>query len=120
MKSNAPAVILRWGIAFVFFYAAIDSLISPDTWAMYVPAFVTAIVSEKIFLTVFSLYQLVLAGMLFMGKKLYWVTLLATITLGAIVVVDFFVIDIVFRDVGLAFAALALFEMVKENENNKS
>jgi len=115
MKSNGPSIILRWGIAFVFFYAAIASLVSPEAWTDFVPPFVTSIVSTKVFLSAFALYELVLAGMLFWGKKLYWVSLLATITLAAIVVVDFFVIDIVFRDVGLAFASLALFEMSKQD-----
>ena len=117
MKHAAPALILRWGIAFVFFYAAIASLASPEGWLAFVPSFVAAIIPQKVFLTGFALYELVLAGMLLLGRKLYWVSLLSTATLSAIVVVDFFVIDIVFRDIGLAFASLALFEMAKQDKN---
>jgi hypothetical protein len=115
MKSSGPTTILRWGLAFVFFYAALASLAYPERWTLYIPAWITAFVSARIFLTVFSCYQLVLAVWLFIGKKLAWVSFLATLTLTAIVVADFRLMGVVFGDVGLAFAALALFELSRNN-----
>jgi hypothetical protein len=115
MRPNNGITILRWGLAFVFFYAAIAALLDPQNWSQYVPTFVSAIIPTNLFLAGFSFYQLILAMFLFWGKKIFWSSLLATITLASIVVFDFTVIDIVFRDIGLAFASLALFEMSRYN-----
>jgi hypothetical protein len=118
MESSGAATILRWGLAFVFFYAAIASLLDPTAWAGYVPQFLDGFISPSLFLAGFSIYELILAGMLFWGKKLWWSSLFATITLAGIVIFDFQVIDVVFRDVGLAFAALALFQTARDNNSH--
>ena len=118
MKNNGSATILRWGLAFVFFYAAIASVARPERWAMYVPSFITFIIAPQSFLVVFSLYELVLAGFLFSGKKLFWSSLFAMLTFAAIVAVDFSLMVIVFTDIGLAFAALALFDVARNDRHN--
>ena len=115
MKTGGAVTILRWGLAFVFFYGAIAALINPSEWAGFIPGYVSTIIPIHIFLTVFSLYELALAALLFSGRKLYWSSLFATITLAAILVVNFNIMDIVFRDVGLLFAALALFEIARSD-----
>lgn len=118
MRSNSAATILRWGLAFVFFYAAIAALLNPGDWILFLPGFLAASPYARIALTMFSLYQLILAGVLFWGKQLYWASLLATITLAGIVVMNVQESSIVFRDVGLAFSSLALFEMSRQNKNH--
>ncbi len=118
MKNNGSVTILRWGLAFVFFYAAIASVARPDRWIIYVPSFISSVIAPQSFLVVFSLYELILAGFLFSGKKMFWSSLLAVITFAAIVVVDFSLITIVFTDIGLAFAALALFDVARNNRGN--
>jgi hypothetical protein len=115
MKNNGSVTILRWGLAFVFFYAAIVSVANPERWAMYVPSFISLVVAPQSFLVVFSLYELILAGFLFSGKKLFWSSLLAVITFVGIVIVDFSLVGIIFTDIGLAFAALALFDVARNN-----
>lgn len=117
MESSGATTILRWGLAFVFLYAAVAALLNPSNWVVYVPAFIGAIMPPLLFLKGFSLYQLVLAGFLFSGKKLWWSSLFATITLGSIVVFDFQALDIIFRDIGLAFAAFALFQEAQTNHH---
>jgi len=118
MKSNSAATILRWGLAFVFFYAAIASLLDPGNWIVFLPGFLAASPYAGMLLAVFSLYQLILAGMLFWGRQLYWASLLATITFAGIVVINVQESSIVFRDVGLAFSGLALFEMSRQNKKH--
>ncbi|MDR3581724.1 MAG: hypothetical protein P4L67_00415 [Candidatus Pacebacteria bacterium] len=115
MKNNGSVTILRWGLAFVFFYAAIASVTRPERWVIYVPSFVSSVVAPQSFLVAFSLYELVLAGFLFSGRKLFWSSLFAVITLAAVVVVDFSLMALVFTDIGLAFAALALFDFARNN-----
>jgi hypothetical protein len=116
MKPNGGVTILRWGLAFVFFYAAIASIASPDMWSAYVPTFITAVVSAHLFLTIFSLYELVLAGFLFWGGKLYWSSLAATITLGLIVALNLGAQGFIFLDVGLALSGLALFATTRNDK----
>jgi hypothetical protein len=116
MKPNGGITILRWGLAFVFFYAAVASLTSPETWVVYIPSFLSALFSPRLVLVAFSLYELILAGFLFWGRKLRAVSLISAITLGIIVVIDFGSMEFIFLNVGLALAALALFEMAGQNK----
>lgn len=113
MSKLSAITILRWGLAFTFFYAAIASLVNPQNWVGYFPAFLFDIFPERLLLVGFSLYEIVLATMLFIGKKLAWASLLAAISLAGITVFNLGVLDVVFRDVGLALAAFALHELVR-------
>lgn len=119
MYKHGAVTILRWGLAFVFFYAAVAGLLRPQDWLGYLPEFVGRIVPINIALTVFSIYQLVLAALLFTGRKLRVVALVSLATFGVIVVFNIGTLDDVFRDVGLAMASLALFELVKKQPAEK-
>ena len=114
MKGNAAATILRWGLAFVFFYAAVASLRSPEVWVGFLPGFLVRTGFATLLLVGFSIYELILAVWLFTGRKLLWSSILAAITLAAITVANFSIIDVTFRDIGLAMAALALFELARQ------
>jgi hypothetical protein len=116
MESNS-ATMLRWGLAFVFFYAAVAALLDPGEWVAFLPPFLSDIAPLTLFLTAFSVYQLILASMLFWGKYLWWSSLLAVLTFAGIVIVNYQVMDLVFRDIGLAFAALALFQTARHNNS---
>jgi len=122
MQKISAATILRWGLAFVFFYAGIAGLLDPQDWIGYMPPFVGNIIDPKIALTAFSFYEIVLATMLFAGRKLKIASLFAVATLLGITIFNIGLMDVVFRDVGLIFAALALYELVKnaKEKNNKS
>jgi hypothetical protein len=115
MKLSIAPTLLRWGIAFVFFYGAFASLLSPARSLIHVPELLMALVPGKPLLVIFSVYELALSGLLFWGKKIYWSSLLAAITFAFIVVVDFRAIAILFPFIGLSLASLALFEMSRYN-----
>ncbi len=119
MYKNPAITILRWGLAFVFFYAAIASLLNPSEWIGYLPGFLTVFLPPRLVLTVFSIYEIILAALLFMGKKLVWISLLSVITLAAIVVFNLGLLEVTFRDVGLAMAALALYELARAENRIK-
>lgn len=106
---------LRWGLAFVFFYAAIAALARPDHWGVFVPYFVSNTIGANLFLSIVSAYELLLAIWLVWGKKLSWVALLSAITFTVVVVVDLSRFGDAFQDVGLACASLALFEMSRHD-----
>lgn len=107
-KKNLTPLFLRLGLATVFLYAAISSFVSPRDWVGYLPAFMTDIVEAETLLKFFSVYELALAGLLLSGVYVRYVALLCAATLAGIAAFNFSLLQISFRDVGLALAALAL------------
>lgn len=114
MKQNAATTMLRWGLAFVFFYAAVASLRNPDGWIGFLPQFLTHALPAKLLLAGFSVVQLILAAWLFWGRKLVWSSVAAFAMLAGITAFNLNILDITFRDIGLAMAALALFELARK------
>lgn len=109
MKIKNPSkTFLRFGLAFSFIYAAISSLINPSNWIGFIPEFLTKIISGNVLLTVSSIYELALGIWLISGKKEYFSAILASITLFLITVSNLGALDIIFRDIALLFASLAL------------
>lgn len=118
--SKTPVIILRWGLAFVFFYAAIAGLLNPNNWVGYLPGFLTGAFSPRLVLTALSVYEIILAALLFTGRKLRWAALLSAFTLAAIIIFNLNILEITFRDVGLMMASLALYGLIKNNKNFKT
>lgn len=108
-KNNLPSVLLRVGLAVVFLYAAGASFISPNDWIGYLPQFARDFVSDKLLLTIFSVYELILVVWLLSGKYVKLAALLSAATLTGIVIFNYGILAITFRDIGLIFAAAALY-----------
>lgn len=108
MKWNTPNVLLRLSVASVFLYAAIASFIEPLNWIGYFPPFMQHLLPGNLILNVFSVYELILALWILSGKKIFYPSILAALTLAGIIFFNFAVLDIVFRDIAIFFAALAL------------
>jgi uncharacterized membrane protein YphA (DoxX/SURF4 family) len=107
-KIELTPLLLRLGLATMFLYAAISSFVNPEDWVGYFPSFMKDIVPADTLLKLFSVYELALAGLLLTGVYVRYVALLCAATLIGIVVFNFSLFAISFRDIGLAFAALAL------------
>ncbi len=105
---NLVSVLLRLCLATVFSYAAISSFISPNEWVGYLPPMLTNLVDPKLLLHIFSVYELALVVWLLSGVYIRYAALLCALTLGGIVVSNFGLFAISFRDIGLTLAALAL------------
>ncbi len=106
---RATSWLLKIGLAAVFLYAAIASLQNPSEWAGFLPAFLTKVVVSATLIHFFAVYELVLAAWILTGKLLKYSSLLCALTLVGIVVTNPSQLITTFRDVGLAFMALALF-----------
>lgn len=100
--------LLRLGIAGVFLYAGVASLLYPQNWIGYLPTFFSSIIPNNLLLLGFSFYELVLAGWILSGKKTFFAGSIACVTLVGIIVVNIHDIDILFRDIAIIFAASAL------------
>lgn len=113
-RPGLPALLLRLGLAVILLYAAIGSFVNPREWIGYFPAFMTELVDKNILLNIFSAYELALAAWLLSGVRVRSAALLTAATLAGIVLANFDLFAITFRDIALIFAALALAALAKE------
>ncbi len=100
--------LLRVGVASVFLYAAVSAFLSPYSWVGFFPVWMRGIVSDELLLNGFGVCQLATALWVLSGKKLFWSSMLSNVLLFLIVVVNIGALDIVFRDIAILFASLAL------------
>lgn len=106
---SAGHFLLRAGIAFAFLYPPFAAIQDPVAWSGYFPAFVNALpVDSVVLLHVFGLLEVVIALWLLWGRHLRIPAILAIVLLIAIVAVNLNDFGVLFRDVSLALAALAL------------
>lgn len=108
IRNDSPALLLRVGLAVVFIYAAVSATRSPQDWVGYLPHFATAIIAAGSLLKIFSVAEFGLALWLLSGKYVRYAGLLAFLLLAGIILSNLTLLPISFRDIGLAFAALAL------------
>ncbi len=106
------SLMLRVGLAFTFAYAGIDAIREPNVWAGFLPPIAFKYAPMKLVLDGFSVSQLVLAAALLWRKTSFYAAAASAATLAGItissLILDPSSILIVFRDVGLFFASLAL------------
>jgi len=117
--SRATSLILRAGVAFAFLYPPIAALSDPSSWIGYFPSFMRGIVPDPVLLHGFGALEVLIALWLLSGWRVLWPASLAAVMLAAIVLFNFSQLDIVFRDVSIAAAALALAVDAAITKNNK-
>jgi uncharacterized membrane protein YphA (DoxX/SURF4 family) len=101
--------LLRAGMALAFLYPPFAAIQDPIAWSGYFPAFVHAFpIDTIILLHVFGILEVIIALWFLWGHKLRAPGILAAILLLAIVAFNLNDFGILFRDVSLALAALAL------------
>jgi uncharacterized membrane protein YphA (DoxX/SURF4 family) len=99
--------LLRGGLAFVFLFAAMSSFLDRETFAGYFPSFLPSSWATEL-LPVFAVYEVVLAAALLSGRFTYPASVLAASTLVAITAANPDAFEVLFRNVAIACAALAL------------
>lgn len=102
------SLLLRIGMAVTFMYAAWASFRTPTDWIGFFPGFLLNIIPGSFLLPLFSVAELILAAWLLSGKWMLYAALTSAALFFGIVVVNLGALDLVFRDVGLGFAAIAL------------
>ena len=112
MKYDAP-LFLRIGLAFAFIYAAISGFSNPQAWVGFIPDIGNFI--TKAYLLFFSdVINVILGLWLLSGKKTYYVAVVSSVILAGIVLTNLGAMIIIFRDVGLFFASVALAVLSKK------
>ena len=117
-RQSIARFFLRIGIAVVFLYAAISSISQPANWIGFIPLWLrnlaSPFASPETLLFGFAIFQIVLAVWLLLGRKTAAAAILSAIMLFGITVANLGLFDIVFRDIAVLFAALALAFLSKE------
>lgn len=110
--SNVSSLLLRFGIAFVFLYPAFAAFSTPNDWIGFFPPsileFGGKFIPEVSILHLFSAGEIVIGVWLISGWKIAYAATLAALILATITLTNLGAFDIIFRDVGLSLAALAL------------
>jgi len=101
-------MVLRAGVAFAFLYPAVNAVFEPFTWIGYFPPFLRGIVPDPVLLHTFGALEIVIALWILSGWRIFWPSAAATALLLSIVIFDFNSFEVLFRDVSIAAAALAL------------
>ena len=107
-RVQAAIWLLRLGLAVIFLYAAIASLVNPRDWIGYLPPAALDMFDGFVLLKILAVLQLLLVLWLLIGKYVHYAALFAGAMLAGIVVANVELFAITFRDIALIFAALAL------------
>lgn len=111
------SIFIRIGLAFAFFYAAIASYFDPSSWIGFFPDFLRNILPSEFLLGSFSVLEALLGIWLLSGYFLFWSGLASAGILAGITLFNLALMDIVFRDISLFFAALGLMALAKQKNN---
>ena len=108
------SLLLRVGLAFTFIYAGITAYLSPSNWIGFIPLFIENFTSLETFLKFHSVFDILLGLWLLSNKKIFYASTLSAIFLTGIIIFNFASLDIIFRDIPILLAAIALAIMSKE------
>lgn len=105
---NLTSFILRVALAVPFLFAAIDATLQPEEWVGFIPFFLRNMFPESLLLSAHALFDFILAVWLLSGWKTKYAAAFSVLNLATIIVVNLTALDVIFRDVGLLLAAVAL------------
>lgn len=107
-SQTLATLLLRLGVAFAFLYAGVDSFFDPFAWLDYIPQALAAAVPALTLLHAFAVLEILIALWLLSGWRVFYPAALAALLLVAIVLLNLGEFQLLFRDVSIAAAALAL------------
>ena len=113
-KQYLSNLLLRTGLAFVFIYAGIAAYISPNNWVGFIPN-IGNFITKAILLQIHSAINIILGLWLLSNKKLFYASIISSIFLFGIIIFNLSSFDIVFRDVAILLASLALTVLTHKN-----
>ena len=107
--STAAQWLLRIAVALAFVYPPLHALSNPDSWIGYFPQFLLNTgLPPLVLLHAFGVIEIIIAVWILSGWRIEWPATVAALMLAAIVVFNGNQFEILFRDVSIALACLAL------------
>lgn len=109
MNNNKIAkYFLRFGLAFVLVYASIEIYLHPANFLKYVPQIMLSMLPVDLFLDSFGVIEIALAAWLLTGWRGEIPSFLTFLMMVGIIVFNPEHFQVLFRNVAIAFAGLAL------------
>ena len=106
---KTSSLLLRIALSFAFLYPAYGFWTNPNDWLGYIPEFVRNIgLSQNVLLMLLTGFHLIIALWLLSGWRIFIPAVLAALFLLSVVYFNRNQLDVLFRDISLALAALAL------------
>lgn len=121
-RSARPSELLALGLAFVFLYAAMSAMVDPATYRSYLPEFLNEGPPwiPDFLLRLFGLFEVAVALGVLVPRYRLSASLVSAMTLVGIVVLNLDAFEILFRNVAIALAALALAGLTHQGEEVRS
>jgi len=105
--NNRAKWFIRIGLAFVFVYFGIDKLVNPINWLGYIPAWIETIVPLRQFVLANGILEIILGlGLLYKKTLRLAANIIILFLVG--VIISLGLDEVIARDVGLLFMAIAL------------
>lgn len=101
-------VLLRAGLACVYLYAGVSSILSPYDWVAFVPPTLNAIIPQMQLLLFLSVAQILLGVWLLTGLKTFYASLISGLFILGVIIFNLNALDITFRDFTILFTSIAL------------
>ena len=105
---NIARWLLRIGLAFVYGYVSVEMFVDPSSFLKYVPQFMQQIMPLNIFMVSFGIFEILLTLWLLSGKGTEYAGIISAFLMIAIIVPNTAYFSILFRNVAIGFASLAL------------
>lgn len=101
-------LLLRIGLASVYLYAGIASILSPNDWIAFLPSFMSIFAPATTALLLIAISQIILALWLISGIKTFYAAIVAGVMILGIIVFNLNALIVTFRDFTIFFSAIAL------------
>ncbi len=99
---------LRIGISIVFLYAGVSALLNPTSWVGFIPIWLREIIPVEFFLPIHAVLDVLIGLWLVSGKKTFYASFIASLSLLAIIAFNVGALDIIFRDISILLSAVSL------------
>lgn len=122
-KEDAILLLLKLGVTFAFIYPAIAAYLAPLNWIGYFPPFLLDVFGEEnheILLHLFGISEILIALWILIGKRIFIPSILASLYLLAIVLLNLAQLDVIFRDISILLMAVALALMSYQEKRDPS
>ncbi len=115
-KMKKVSLMLRLSLGFAFIYASISHYVEPEAWLQFYPSFIQELAQEKWFLLMSSIGELAFGFAIISGRFTYYLAILSALALTTIVVFNLDNMFVVFRDISLIGASVALAMLHKSEQ----
>lgn len=106
--SKTADLLLRIAVAFAFLYPPINAWSYPEAWVGYIPLFASSFGEPLVLLHIFGIVEVGIALWILSGWKVWAPALAAAAMLVGIVAFNVGEFQVLFRDLPIAAAAIAL------------